>query len=334
MPIPAPDTGTLEGLYRRHFDQMVRRARTKLRDARDAEDVVQDSFLRIAERVDLSGVQNTSAYLSTVVNHEVVGRVRKHRQTRSPASAGIENAADPLAPDVAEGYARQEEVRILAAALDTLKPRQRRVLRLHSEGRTVRQIAALEGTSSHAISCVLDRAKEKLRREARGRGLIPIFVALGMRVRARLRELRLRALEHAGRPDHSITQAVAIAGVFAVVGIFPPGEPPGEVPARHLSPFAGAGASFAGASPFGPGSSPGGGSRASAPRRHARSTTVASFELVWRHEVSRRDEEDEAPPPSLQDQVLEIARHPENLLPTCGGLPICPASDGPDGGIF
>lgn len=284
--------------------------------------------------MDLSGVQNTSAYLSTVVNHEVVGRVRKHRQTRSPASAEIENAADPLAPDVAEGYARQEELRIIAAALDTLKPRQRRVLRLHSEGRTVSQIAALEGTSSHAISCVLDRAKEKLRREARGRGLIPIFVALGMRVRARLRELRLRALEHAGRLDHSITQAVAIAGVLAIGGIFPPGEPPGEAAPPHLSPFPGAGASFAGASPFGPGghASPGGNSQTSAPRMHARNTTVASFELVWRHEVSRRDEEDEAPPPSLQDQVIEIVRHPENLLPTCGGLPICPPSDGQDGG--
>ena len=66
-------------IYRDHAEFMIRVARRILQNSPDAEDVVQDVFLYIAdnlEKIDLSDRQKTRSYLAIITEHKAIDLLR------------------------------------------------------------------------------------------------------------------------------------------------------------------------------------------------------------------------------------------------------------------
>ena len=71
------DKTILHGLFLRHYNEMLHLARTLLYDDMEAEDTVQDVFLRLGQSDILPAQDKMRAYLLTAVRHGCMNRIRQ-----------------------------------------------------------------------------------------------------------------------------------------------------------------------------------------------------------------------------------------------------------------
>jgi len=130
----------------------------------EAEDVVQDCFLKW-QGVELAALSTPAAWLTTVVQHQSIDRLRKRARDMVTARNAIDLApeATPASPE--ESLLRRAELgEALARLLARLSPSERLALVLHEvlecEHAT---IAAALGTTTVNARQYLARAKRRLR---------------------------------------------------------------------------------------------------------------------------------------------------------------------------
>ncbi len=140
--LPSPPCLTMPANASR-FTEIVARERSRLgnfirgqvRDAADAEDILQDVLLEFYAATD--AVEQAGAWLFRVAKNRIIDRARKKREEPLPATNDEdgrswleENLPDPAAgPDAA--YARSVLLGSIQAALQTLPPEQREVFVAH-----------------------------------------------------------------------------------------------------------------------------------------------------------------------------------------------------------
>ncbi len=132
-----------------------------LGSAADAEDVVQDAWLRWAAD-DRSDVRDPRAYLVRIVTRQALNRLRTMARRREQYVG--EWLPEPLltSPDVAEDVELAESMSIaMLTVLETLAPTERAVLVLHEVFDVpYDQIAEAVGKSSAAVRQIAHRARE------------------------------------------------------------------------------------------------------------------------------------------------------------------------------
>jgi len=215
--VRAGETDLFEILMRRYNQRVYRLARAVLRSDAEAEDVVQDAWVRAYTHLDqFAGRAAFSTWLSRIALHEAWARARRgHRfRTIEPDAAGetFEMKQVSRDPDP-EGLAASEEVRsILESVIEDLPDTYRTVfvLREIEELSTAETAESLEVTEE-TVKTRLHRARAVLRREllARaGTGIRHAFPFMGPRcdrmvetVMARIRALR----DAATRPFPSVS---------------------------------------------------------------------------------------------------------------------------------
>jgi RNA polymerase sigma factor (sigma-70 family) len=121
--------------------------------ADDVEDIVQESYCRIATLTDVSHIRSGRAYLFTTARMLVLERVRRSRVVNIDTAIEIEKmdpADDRPSPEqVASG---QQELRRVKALIDALPERCREVFRLRKiEGLSQREVAATLNISEHTV---------------------------------------------------------------------------------------------------------------------------------------------------------------------------------------
>lgn len=168
VPDPVGDRVWLEG-----FDALSRKLRPKLirfflrraASTSDAEEMVQELFLRLLRRPDLFSLQNIEGYVFEAAANLARDRVRRD-QTRGGGLhvdiAGLEAGTDePSAEQVVDG--RQRLARMIKA-LDALPPRARTIVILRRfEDLTHGQIAERLGISVSAVEKHMVRSMSALR---------------------------------------------------------------------------------------------------------------------------------------------------------------------------
>ncbi len=161
MPIDADST--LEQLYDEHYVRLVRLSVLLLGDAGRAEEVVQDAFVAVYQRLERlgpSGVDDVPAYLrQTVVN--------RSRSTLRHLRVVDRHAPRPPmdAPGADDAVLRDDRRRAVLEALGRLPRRQREVLALrHYLDLSEREIAATLGISQGAVKSHASRGSAALRR--------------------------------------------------------------------------------------------------------------------------------------------------------------------------
>jgi RNA polymerase sigma-70 factor (ECF subfamily) len=131
----------------------------------DAEDIVQESFLRATRHGIPRGVRNVDAWMTTLVKKVFVDHCRNMK--RAPSHESITGHQDDLAQLEADGPDTEwSEITLddIREALDAIEPVYREVYRLHMfEDRSYEQIARQLGIPRVAVGSRLNRARKKLR---------------------------------------------------------------------------------------------------------------------------------------------------------------------------
>ena len=174
---PAEDRGDLAEIYRAMFAPLVQYARRRLPKESDPEDIVQDSFMKVLERVDVGALASAPAFLTKVVQHGVIAELRS-RAVRERRSA----LADPGVSDPTLEIEDQELLEVAAEFMDRLPARQKRLLGLYLLGLGPSEIAEMESqdgvrVNANQVSTTLTRAKSRLRSNLKkdGFAVIPIW---------------------------------------------------------------------------------------------------------------------------------------------------------------
>jgi len=165
--VGAGDAAACSVLVERHLPPIVAFAARMLADRAEAEDVAQETFLRLWRH---AGAWRPRARLSTwlhrVAYNLCIDRLRRARP------APLDEAHDPPdpAPDAAAGLARQQTAAIIAAALAALPERQRAAIALvHYQELGGSEAAEVLGVGVRALESLLARGRRTLRAELAGR---------------------------------------------------------------------------------------------------------------------------------------------------------------------
>jgi RNA polymerase sigma-70 factor (ECF subfamily) len=157
----AGDARAFEDLVRGHYRAAYATARALTGNDMDAEDVVQDGFIRALERLDDCDPDRFAGWLLTIVRNRA-HNIREREQVRS--AAAIEDL-DPAGPDRTDRDTERHEIRrALDQAMGQLSPVQREVVLLHDlEGWPHREIAESLGMSEVMARQHLFQARKRLR---------------------------------------------------------------------------------------------------------------------------------------------------------------------------
>ena len=156
----------LGALYARYRRQAVARSAHILRDPVEAEDTVQDLFLRLCERPELQrSVRAWGAWLEPVMNRRAINALRSRAQRRR-----LTHTPEPGCSPEEEAQA-QELARAVERALGTLSVQHRKAFTLRElEGLSYAEIARRWGVPEGTVKSALFRARARLRAELGRRG--------------------------------------------------------------------------------------------------------------------------------------------------------------------
>ena len=143
----------LEALIDTHTNTLYRTALAILGNPAEAEDAVQDTFLRYLEtRPQLRDSEHEKAWLLRVIINACRSRLRAAKR-------------HPLTELLASYPAHGPEESAVVEAVLALPPRERTAVHLfYYEGYSTQEIAALTGQRPGTVRARLSRAREKLRR--------------------------------------------------------------------------------------------------------------------------------------------------------------------------
>ena len=165
------ETGPLDTWYGADAQKLFCTVRRITRNHEDAEDAVQDAFLRAflhLQRFD--GRSTFSTWLTRIGINSALMILRKRRNSREvPAQSSNESDAlweiTDSAPDPEKQYVEKERARLVRKAITNLRPSIRRPLELHAlQGHSMKEMAGEIGVSVSAAKGRLHHAKMALRK--------------------------------------------------------------------------------------------------------------------------------------------------------------------------
>ncbi|MGD9812382.1 MAG: RNA polymerase sigma factor [Sphingobium sp.] len=166
------ETG-LAALYRLHRAELLRFLVARTGNAAEAEDVVQEVWLKIAT-AQAGPVSNGRSYLFRIAQNLVLDRVRERKRRLARERNWSDDEHGPLPPsgevadsrgDAAQQIEEREEAARLASAIANLPEGAQRVLRLHKiEGLSHGEVAARLGISKSGVEKHMAVAMKHLRR--------------------------------------------------------------------------------------------------------------------------------------------------------------------------
>ena len=145
-----------------HLDAAYNLARWLTRDDRDAEDVVQEAYLRAFQFFDGFHGGNSRAWLLTIVRHTCYTWLRKNR---TPESVPFDEELDVVesGASVEELLLQSVDRQLLHRALDELPVEFREVIVLRElEGLSYKEIAGIVGVPLGTVMSRLARARCRL----------------------------------------------------------------------------------------------------------------------------------------------------------------------------
>jgi RNA polymerase sigma-70 factor (ECF subfamily) len=168
------DEGAVRAIIRQNNRRLFRIARSIMKDDSEAEDVVQESYVRAFTRLaEFRGESGLGTWLSRIVINEANGRLRRRRPTVDWGSVEATHAAEAQIipfphsfsqPDPERTMAQNEINQILERAIDALPEPFRVVLvaRLVEE-MSIEETADLLGVKPETVKTRLHRARRLLR---------------------------------------------------------------------------------------------------------------------------------------------------------------------------
>jgi RNA polymerase sigma-70 factor (ECF subfamily) len=166
------DVDSLGAFVRRYQEGLLRFASRFLSDDLTAQDVVQETFLRVARHPRrLLDVESCHNWLIRVARNICLDHIRKAVRGRKAMARLAESAreAAPAEAEAATALSREETRAQVFQAIGTLRPRYREVVLLKvQEGKSYREIAAITGLSATNVGYILHHAMKALAQKLAG----------------------------------------------------------------------------------------------------------------------------------------------------------------------
>lgn len=164
------DEPLFTALWRAHRRRMLDLAFRMLLDVRDAEDVVQEAFTRLA-RTDIAGLDDPEGWLVVVTGRLCLDRLRARRRRPTDALDAVGEAGDvrdARALDPSDHVALVDNVTVaMHAVLERLSPSERTSFVLHDVFQyPFEEVAEIVGRSPVSCRQLASRARQKLRDES------------------------------------------------------------------------------------------------------------------------------------------------------------------------
>lgn len=160
------DSNDIAGLFRQHADLLYRTALRMLRNAAEAEDAVQDAFLRLRRsKAGPDNLDNPTAWLVRVLRNICIDRQRQAVR-RLESALPDEFEAPPHSGPTPEGHLlTAEKLRLVSEVINDLPPNEAETLRLVViEGLSYRDVATITGVPIGTVRSRLARARQAVRR--------------------------------------------------------------------------------------------------------------------------------------------------------------------------
>jgi RNA polymerase sigma-70 factor (ECF subfamily) len=161
------DTVLYEIIMRRYNQRLYRVARAILRDDAEAEDVMQDAYVRAYQHLDqFAGRALFSTWLTRIAVHEALSRLRLRNRNQQLDDTGLDGEISmnivETSPDPEQSASRAELSQLLEEAL----------LDLPEQYRTVVMLRDVEGMSTEETATALDLTEDNVKiRLHRGRAM-------------------------------------------------------------------------------------------------------------------------------------------------------------------
>jgi RNA polymerase sigma-70 factor (ECF subfamily) len=150
---------TVASLFDLHADGLYRLAAAMLREPDAAQDVVQDTFLRLIAHVEAGGaLPNARGWLYTVAAHAC--RDRQRRLTR-----WLPWIAERDTRRAEESQDRRDDMQAALDAIRALAPRDRLLVALRAQGLSYREIADAAGIRTASVGRLLARSLDRLQKK-------------------------------------------------------------------------------------------------------------------------------------------------------------------------
>ncbi len=199
----ARDAGAIRAIVKAHNQRLYRLARGIVRNDSEAEDIVQEAYVRAFSHLDgFRGQSSLATWLSRIVINEALGRLRKKRRSLEvPESAGrTEPDANVILFPASIGnddperiMAQRQILKLVERATDELPDAYRTVFVARViEGLGIDETAELLGIKPETVKTRLHRARRLLRKE----------------IDAQIGPVLLDAFPFAGRRCERLTAAV------------------------------------------------------------------------------------------------------------------------------
>lgn len=167
MPQPISFEITTPAVFEAYSQRLYRYALNLMHDPAEADDVVQDTFLRVNRRLDsLRDPAALTTWLYRIATHICLDRLRQ-RTRRAPREVDPDSAevteVDSAAPSLQQVVEQNEMSDCVQRYLDSLSDSYRAVILLHDlHGLTGPELAELLGVSLSTVKIRLHRARRKL----------------------------------------------------------------------------------------------------------------------------------------------------------------------------
>ncbi|RWL13588.1 MAG: RNA polymerase sigma factor [Mesorhizobium sp.] len=165
----AREVGAFRTIIKMHNQRLYRIARSVVRNDSEAEDIVQEAYVRaFAQLGDFRGESSLATWLSRIVINEALGRLRKRRRTVTmPQSLQAEIIKFPLNPsdDPERTMAQRQILELVERATDRLPDVYRTVFVARViEGLSIDETAALLDVRPETVKTRLHRARALVRK--------------------------------------------------------------------------------------------------------------------------------------------------------------------------
>lgn len=167
------DVGAFELLMRRHNERLFRTARSVLSNDTDAQDVLQESYIRIFKGLpEFAERSRLVTWMTRIVFNEALRfRSRRAKQRLREQSVESYDQTTPRTRDSGQSMDSQERMQMFDDALDALSERERGVVMLRIvQGLSTRETAASLGMTESNVKVCLLRTKPKMAQALKGAG--------------------------------------------------------------------------------------------------------------------------------------------------------------------
>lgn len=146
-------------------DKLFRLALRITMNRAEAEDVVQDTMLRVwGRRDEWEGMESVEAYCLTVCRNLAIDRSQlkeSQNEELTESNANTPDSADPYSLCV-----RNEQMALIHRLISGLSEKQRTILQLRDvEGKSYKEIADIVGVSEEQVKVNLFRARQKIKQQ-------------------------------------------------------------------------------------------------------------------------------------------------------------------------